>query len=528
MTANSNPMLSPEELLESTTHPENEPDFVDFYDLRDTKDGGRSIRINYHKLINLLKQMGYRRYDVGGQFFLVQIEDNVVEQVVEDHIVDNFIEYIQQFPDNLPDGVMKEALLNKIYGGISTYFSKNILHRLTDKEPITFSNHTRDSAYFYYRNGYVKVTKEAVRLLPYSQLEKKIWKNQILDRDFKYMEEPEWDSSTFTRFVKNISNNWKERPDGTVNIPDTKRYEVFKGMIGYLLHGYFDGKLKSIIFTDSRVSDDPSGRTGKTLIFKAMGHMLNATKTASTFYEINGKDFDQGDRFKYQKLGLDTRLVHLNDVKRDFVFENLFNDITEGIQRQRKNETPVMIYAKIGISTNLTIRIHGDSAKDRCIEFEMADYYSEKLGPDKEFGEWFFRDWSKEQWHQFDNFMLHCMQCYLKNGLSKPRPINLNVRKLQEETCQEFILWMEDLNIKHQEEYDKKTLYEWFIRDHSTHNFKNWLEQRIFTKWLRLYADFHEDFEGYKERRSNNRDFIRYIKKSQSEGHGKQTTLAYE
>ena len=253
--------------------------------------------------------------------------------------------------------------------------------------------------------------------------------------------------------------------------------------------------------------------------------MLNASKHASTFTELNGKDFDVSDRFKYQELGIDTKLVHLNDVKRHFPFEELFNDITEGIKRQRKNESPAIVYAKMGISTNLTIRIHGDSAKDRSVEFEMADYYSATVSPEKEFGEWFFRDWSKEQWHQFDNFMLHCVQCYLQDGLRSPKAINLNVRKLKEETCKEFIVWMEDRNIKHNDEFDKKTTYEWFMRDHTTHGFESWLKQRIFTNWLKLYAEFHEDYSGYKERRSNGRDFIRYQKHTRSAGEEQQLSL---
>ena len=176
----------------------------------------------------------------------------------------------------------------------------------------------------------------------------------------------------------------------------------------------------------------------------------------------------------------------------------------------------------MGISTNLTIRIHGDSAKDRCLEFEMADYYSASVSPEKEFKEWFFRDWSKEQWNQFDNFMLHCVQCYLEKGLRSPKAINLNVRKLQEETCKEFLVWMEERNIKHQDELDKKTTYEHFMREHTTEGFEAWLKQRIFTNWMKLYAEFHEDYDGYKERRSNGRDFIRYLKKDKGVGENNQ------
>ena len=511
-------MLSPEQLLNKDLPQQTgENEFIPFYDILSRKDGSRTIKINYLKLINLLKQMGYRRYDIGKESFMVRVKENVVEEVTEKNIIDDFETYLHDFPDNLPDGVLKESLLNKIYGGISTYFSKNILQRLTDHQIIEFSNHTRTEAFFYYRNGYTRVTKNGVELLPYSSLDKKIWKNQILNRDFKLIGDEEWNKCSFVQFVKNISNFWSKRPDGKENIPDKNRYENFKNIMGYLMHGYFEGKLKAIVLTDSRISEDPSGRTGKTLIFKAMGHMLNSHKHAATFSEINGKDFEFGDRFKYQELGLDTKLVHLNDVKRNFPFEELFNDITEGIKRQRKNESPVVVNAKMGVSTNLTIRIHGDSAKDRSIEFELADYYSASVSPENEFGEWFFRDWNKAQWNQFDNFMLHCVQCFFERGLRRPKPINLMIRKLQEETCTEFVLWMDERRIGHEDEIDKKMYYEWFMREHTTEGFEKWLKQRTFTKWLQLYAEFHGDFSHFKERRSNGRDLIVYYHKNREQ-----------
>lgn len=506
-------MLTAEQLINGKENgPKDQgPEFIEFYDLVDKKDGSTQVKVNYLKLVKLLKKMGFRRYDIGLTSFLVRITDNVVEEVASQDIVDAFEEYLNQFPENLPDGVMRDMVLNKMYQGLGTYFSSHILSRLKDEIPIVFNNHTQHSAFFYYKNGYAKITKSGVKLLPYYELENKIWKNQILQRNFKVLDAEEWESNCFVKFVKNISNNWEKRPDGKTNTPDADRYKVFKTIIGYLLHGYFEGKLKAIIFTDSRISEDPDGRTGKTLIFKAMGHMLNSNKHSQTYSELNGKDFNVTDRFKYQELSLDTRLVHLNDVNRAFSFEQLFNDITEGIKRQRKNESPVIVYAKIGISTNLTIRIHGNSAIDRSIEFEMADYYSASISPESEFKQWFFRDWDEQQWYQFDNFMMSCVSDYLGSGLLRPQAINLNIRKLQEETSLEFVKWMNDKNISHGEELVKKDSMIDFVRDHSTSGYE-WLKQKTFTIWLRLYGEFHPEYRGFKERRANGSDYIQYLK----------------
>lgn len=522
-------MLSAEEIkynLKTQQQSDNghsDEEYTPFYDikwkLKDNEDGEREIReikINYFKLVNLLKSLGFRRLDIGRQSFIVRVEDNLVEEVTQQKVIDTFIDWLnEQGGANLPDGVMKEALIDKIYKSIGTYFSDNLLNRLRSEKPISFNEHSRDQAFFYYQNGFVKVTAESITLHPYSELHCQIWRNQILPRSFKPMLEQDCTANTFVQFCKNISNNWLKHPQsGKKQQPDRKRYEDFKSILGYCLHGYHEGKLRAIILTDSRISEEASGRTGKTLICKSLGHMLNADKLSKTYVELNGKDFDTSDRFKYQELAVDTKLVHINDVGKKFSFEDLFNDITEGIKCQRKNEMPFPVMCKMVISTNRTIRIHGDSAKDRSIEFEMADYYGAEWSPEMEFGQWFFRDWEEKDWHCFDNFMLQCVQLFLQKGLQRPGAINLLTRKLHEETAIEFVAFMEDQEIQHRQEFEKKMMLHDFKERYE--DFKD-LKQKTFTKWLRTWGDFHPDFGGTEESRRGGADYIRFFWKTPPE-----------
>lgn len=483
-------------------------EFVPFYTVEEGENG-RKTKINPLMLIKCYRSLGFRRYDMGNKSFLLKITDNIIEQINDIQLMDEFEAYVRSFGDNLPDGVMVDNILTKYYHQMNKYTAPKFLSRIGMESNLRIQEHGMKTAYFYYKNGFVEVTADSVKLKPYSQLEGKVWKSQILDRDFKTVSD--YEDCNFAKFVKNISNYWKKRfYDGTINKTYSKdRYIKYKQMIGNGLHSYVEGKMRAIILTDSRTDDAASGRSGKTLILKAMGHMLNANRISKTYAEINGKDFDMDYKFKWQELDLESKLVHLNDAGRNFDFEGLFNDITEGVKCQHKNEMPFLIRPKIYITTNRTIRIEGESAKDRSMEFETADYYKAGQGPDVEFGEWFFRDWDEQSWQNFDNFMIHCVQLFLKNGLQEAASINLEARKMKEETSPEFCDWMQD-KFTSIREADSQALCSDFSNFHPDfRKFK--FPQRTFNKWMKLYATYHPSIKDCVKRKSNNKILITYV-----------------
>lgn len=511
-------MINPNDILnkiKGRQEGEELPDWEPFYSIKIVGAGDnlvRTIKINYLKLVQRLKMLGFCRMDVNKNSFIVRIKNNIVEEVTPQQIIDTFIDYINQYPDNFEDGVMRDQLVNKIYGSLGTYFSDRILYRMRSDKPIVFNEDTKDESFFYYRNGYVKVTKHDIKLLPYDKLDKMIWKNQILDRDFKLIKPEKYRHFSFFQFCNNISDNYLNKQTKKPNDPE--RFKCFQTLIGYNLHKYYERKLKATILTDSRESEEASGRTGKTLVTKAMGKMLNSNDDSQTYVELNGKDFDLSDKFKYQELSLTTRLVHLNDVKRYFQFENLFNDITEGIKCQRKGETPFRVNTKMILSTNMTIKIIGDSAKDRSIEFELADYYSANYSPDQEFKEWFFSDWDDKGWNSFDSFMLNCVKSYLEHGLLRPNSINLNSRKLRTETHEFFIDFMEDLRIKDGRRYDKNELFNKFYTPENEQQFPK-LKPNTFSKWIKLYAAYRAEFKTVEIVKSNSTRYWVFHKKNE-------------
>jgi hypothetical protein len=447
------------------------------------KDGNiKDIKIDYPKWIDILYKLGFRRFDIDKNFVFTRIIDQIIEEVSVTHIQDAFIHYLENLPEMLGNGVSREFLIGKFYRNPSHYFCENRLNLLRPKEPFKFNIDTKEDCLIYFKNGFVRCNKEGYILLPYSQLEGLIWKSQIVDRDFACLNTIELEPKKrgeFSHFTLNISGN------------DLQRYDSLTTIIGYLLHSHFSGKLKAVVFTDSKISDVANGRTGKTLLGQALGYVKK-------FTEINGKDFDTTNKHKYQEVNLDTQIVHLNDVRKNFDFECLFNDITEGIVADKKNTKPFKVKAKMIISTNKTICIEGASAKDRAIEFEFADYYNEKFSPEDEFHHWFFRDWTETEWMNFYNFCLFCICSYLQNGIIVAASVNLNRRKLIETTNPEFVEFMDsqvkDGNIKPSMEYDKKELFDRFINETPEYAEMKNFKQRRFTECLRNYAKYSGHF----------------------------------
>ncbi len=506
---------------------ETEEAFFQFYTVKTDEDTGKKeVRIDFYQHVELLKKLSFRRYDKDGEFFTVKVIDNVVSEVSAPGIIDAYENYINDFPGKLPHDLTKEYLLSKLYSGIGTYFSQNIFGRMRSETPISFNEHTKDAAFFYYKNGYVEVTSKGAALKPYSTLSNAIWANQIIQRDFHPIAPEAYKNFSWFRFMQNIANQFDAHPyyERKNERKDPLRFEALKTIIGYLLHAYFETDLKAVIFTDSRIDDsgEANGRSGKTLLIKGLGYVLNKDyQISKTYVELNGKDFDAKGNFKYQELGLDTRLVHLNDVKRNFNIEDLFNDITEGIRRERKNESPSIVRAKIAISSNRTIKVKGASAKGRCLEFELAEYYDQDWTPSSEFGERFFADWGPADWQKFDNCMMDCVAAYLQKGIMQPDALNLNERKKLEETSREFVTWMEgkDAVFKDGEEFDKKELYEDFKGGYP--DFAN-MKQRTFTNWLRTYCLYDTTYNPISpndERPSNGKNLITFwrIKKEKAE-----------
>lgn len=494
----------------------------------------RDVVILQSGFVALLRRLGFRKHEVGEGFIIIRIVDNIIEQFQPHHLRGFIVRHFHNMTQETLGDVPKELLIEKLHrslGTLTTDEKLSLLFDLDGREELKIVEDTIDTAYFFYKNGFVSVTKDGTVLKDYKHLPGCVWKDQILPRAFRARPMKDWEKGVYYSFAANVSGN-QTLEDGTETNP--KRLVSFMTVTGYCLHKFFNTKLKMPIFMDARVSEFPDGRSGKSLHCKAIRAMLNSdTDNAKQCIITDGKSFDPDNRFKYEDLHVSTRVFVIDDVKRGLPIELFFNAIVDGFMRERKGEKEkVKIWCKPILTLNYTMNTNGGSAKDRIVEFEFADFYSAEKTPEHVHGCWFFRDWDSNEWELFDNFMLACVSDYLKAGIVAPDTINLETRKLIDETDLEFINYMDDKQIEHDKDYNKRELFKEFgeINEDNkvTRSGFGWLKQKKFTQWLKFWAQYRPEIAGYKEFRSSGADYIRFfynepVRAESLEGAGKNT-----
>jgi hypothetical protein len=387
---------------------------------------------------------------------------------------DNFVDEVSEF--QIKDFVLNTLLFNSqldqfdLVANSTRLFTPAYLSMLQTAS-FQLEEDTKDYAMIYYRNIALRIWSEKIEKIKYSDLSGFVWKKQVIDRDYIEYDHHECEYRTFLWLASG---------------KDKIRYDSLKSVIGYLMHSWkTSANNKAIIFNDETISDNPNGRSGKSLFWLALSHIKKVS-------DIDGKTFDMGKTFPYQTVPADTQLLVFDDVKKNFNFEALFALITGGITLEYKGQDaiklPVQKSPKILITTNYTIQGSGGSFDARKFEIEMSNYFSVDHTPMDEFGHMLFDDWDDNQWKSYDNFMLYCLQFYLQHGLVKPNFKNLVLRKFINETSPEFYEFVTDGNIKPNVRYQKAVLYLNICEEYK--DLKKWLSQKKLNTWIKKYADF--------------------------------------
>lgn len=461
------------------------------------------IGLEPHKFKFWLQQNNYFKFFPENQntFTFINISENLVDETNEKRIKDFVLEKLLSMQDIgfAPYDFMASN---------PKFFQQDYLSFL-ETSNIEIMEDSQEDCYLYFKNCAVKITENSIEKIDYVDIKGFVWRKQIIDRDF---EEVDHHKSEYRNFMWLICGK------------DVEKYNSLKSVIGYLLHSFkTSASNKAIILNDETISENPNGGSGK-------GVFCNAISKMKKMSIIDGKNFEFNKSFPYQTVSQDTQVLVFDDVKKNFSFESLFSLITEGLTLEYKGQDairiPVRKSPKIIISTNYTIGGVGGSHERRKFEVEFSDYFNYKYTPLEEFGHLLFDDWSDLEWSMFDNYMIQCVQYFLKNGLSAHDFKNLEVRKFIKNTSFEFFEWTkqdnEITNIPFNQRLDKQIIYNAFLVDYP--DYKTYkLSQKTFTKWVDAYCKFY-NFK-YLSGSSNGQRWFEILKENQTESDDEERVL---
>ena len=457
-----------------------------------TKNDKGTIKIVHILFKHFLEDNGFYKYCPEGSknYVFVKVTNNLIDHTSEKEIKDFVLGHLLELDDS--------SIYN--YFADNTRLFKEEFLTLLSTIDIYFIADTKDSAYLYYRNCAVQITKDAIKPIDYLDLGGYVWKDHVIDRKFDLCDVGDCD---YKKFINNICNNNEERVNS------------MESTIGFMLHAHKNlSYCPAIILNDEVISDNPEGGTGKGIFMNALAQMKKVVT-------IDGKSFTFERSFAYQLVSADTQILVFDDVKKHFDFERLFSVVTEGLTLEKKNKDAIKIpfakSPKIAITTNYAIKGAGNSFARRKWELELFQHYNKNFSPLDDFGKLMFGDWNDEEWCGFDNYMIKCLQNYLGKGLQKSRFVNLKVRQLSAETCHDFIEWCGLLDgtthespLKVGVKMNKQELYFEFISEYPDYGpkAKMTISRTKFYKWLTSYALFKEGTQPEEGRDSYGRWMI--------------------
>jgi hypothetical protein len=442
-----------------------------------TKNDKGVIKIEHILFKQFLEDSGFYKFCPEGSrnYVFVKVTNNLIDHTSEKEIKDFVLAHLLELDD---------YSVYNYFADNTRFFRDDFLSMLSTIE-IYFIGDSKDSAYLYYKNCAVKITKDTILKIDYVDLGGYVWKDHVIDRNFNICEVT--GDCDFKKFISNINGG------------DENRIRTMESTLGFLQHGFKNLSFcPAVILNDEVISDNPEGGTGKGLVMNALSNMKKLVV-------IDGKSFNFEKSFPYQLVSADTQILCFDDVKKHFDFERLFSVITEGLTLEKKNKDAIKIpfakSPKVALTTNYAIKGAGNSFARRKWELELHQYYTMSFTPRDEFGKMMFGDWNDDEWCEFDNYMIGCLRFYLTNGLVKSKFVNLKIRQLSAETCHEFIEWVGLVDSNDRSNVlpvnvrlYKNELYSNFVDEYPDYGTRGrmTISRTKFYKWLVAYAIYKE------------------------------------
>jgi len=364
----------------------------------------------------------------------------------------------------------KDDMLSKFQSYSTSKLKSSILKDLEiysekgfpDTKKLRLFNDKRNVAHIIFKNGVVRITKDSIKMLPMSELKGKgsIWESSIIDKDIKYDDS----KGLFEKFCENAmkyKNPDKNHDDWRKNYDLRKdHYLGMRTGYGFMIHTHNTPDVSKCVYhIDADAEPDkPNGGNGKSLVMKSVKHYKPLVEVAGDRFRQN---MEEGGRFQFSNVDVDTKFVCIDDVIPTFKFQTLFSFITGEMEIERKGKDIMMIPAdrkpKFGVTTNYVVPGVGTSHRRRQHVVEFGNYWNfmneigESVSDKRHIGKDLLEEWTmtKKDWNQFYSYGFRCVQEYFQKGLVES-PNNTYAKKLLNLTIEgvggsgEVTRWMED------------------------------------------------------------------------------------
>jgi len=355
-------------------------------------------------------------------------------------------------------------------------FNKEALRTIPDLEGKKPFADNALSAYRFFQNGWIEVTRNGVSALrSYEDIPEDIvvWNSSVIARDYKPVETKELLEAQLQLLLsdakhpltgstvidaderKSLVKEWQvkvadfagEEPvthfkDFVVNLSrndegevDETSLERLKLAIGYLCHRFhISSKRRWVLlvdkFFDGAMSGASNGGNGKSMLINTLGALMNVTN-------LDGKAFRKGrsDAAAFAPVTPASEIVHFDDASDAFDTERLFPLTTGDFHIRRLYKNPFSIPAKsapkIAITSNHPLKGNGNSFARRQFIVEVGNFYrlqdeNYELTPYELHGYKHFPSlgdegqWDENDFSQYYKFVFECISLYLaKGGLPK-------------------------------------------------------------------------------------------------------------
>lgn len=449
----------------------------------------------YEKYNTFLNNNHIGRYlpdsDINNDYEIVELNpvNRTVRKINYQYLVDFTYDTIRKM--GMPD------LLNWLQGSEKTLNERTINNIF--KIDFQFIPKVHDTEFMFFQNGFWRINAEGATEHLLHEANGFVWEKKLKPHNPKLLPQPlvqfiQDDNGNFIpqysplakecQFLQYLidSGDFHFNARGGRSIEETNPEYIAEinthlanklSCLGYLAHSYFSpSKAKAIVAMDGveREAGETQGRTGKSSI---VGESLNQIKDLA--YIDAKKPRINEDKYIFSVVTHSTEVVLLDDLKRNFDLELLFNAILGHLAVRQMHKTEVYINKentpKFYIPTNYGIDLEkGDSVADRFHFMVFSPYYNKDFKPTHKFGNEFYKEWDDHQYNLFFNLYTCAIQTYFKYGLIDAPGNRPQLIAYRQRVGEDFIAWAESYFTpdKFGTEIEKKEAFDDFLKNYVT------------------------------------------------------------